>query len=79
MFIINRWVTPALSEAAAIANSAAVLEDRLAQCREETGLVPNILAVDFYAQGDVLSVVAELNGLPRERSPGKSVGEMPEQ
>ena len=71
LFMINHWITPALSEAGAAANSAAVLEKRLAECREERGLVPNILAVDFYAQGDALSVAAKLNGVPAESPPEK--------
>ena len=45
------------------ANTAETLNRRIAQCREERGRPPNIVGVDFYARGDALSVVAELNGV----------------
>ena len=51
------WITPASADA------ADTLNRRIAQCREERGRAPNILGVDFYARGDALSVVAELNGV----------------
>ena len=63
LFMINHWVTPALAQAADSANSASVLNQRIADCREERGLTPNILGIDFYARGDTLDVVAALNGL----------------
>ena len=63
LFMINHWLTPALAETGAVANSAEALEKRIANCREERGLVPNILAIDFYAQGDALAVAEKLNGV----------------
>ena len=63
LFMINHWVTPASAEAGITANSAEVLNRRVAACQEERGLRPNIIGVDFYAQGDALQVVAELNGV----------------
>ena len=36
---------------------------RTRQCREERGMLPNILAVDFALTGDVVGAVADLNGL----------------
>ena len=63
LFMVNHWVTPALAEAGAMANTAQVLNERIAGCREERGLPPNIIAVDFYAQGDALAVVDSLNGV----------------
>ena len=68
LFMVNHWVTPALAGAGAIANSAAILEERIADCREERGLVPNILGVDFYAEGDAPAVAAKLNGILEENS-----------
>ena len=63
LFMINHWITPASAGAADTANTAETLNRRIAQCREERGRAPNILGVDFYARGDALSVVAELNGV----------------
>ena len=45
----------------AVVNRSEVLLDRVEECQEERGRRPNIIAVDFYTQGDVLDVVAELN------------------
>ena len=61
--MINHWLTPALAETGAVANSAEVLEKRIANCRQGRGLVPNILAFDFYVQGDALAVAEKLNGV----------------
>ena len=63
LFMVNHWVTPALAEAGSVANSAPVLNERIAACREERGLLPNIIGVDFYASGDALAVVDSINGV----------------
>ena len=63
LFMVNHWVTPALAEAGSVANSAQVLNERIAACLEERGLSPNIIGVDFYASGDALSVVDSINGV----------------
>ena len=63
LFMVNHWVTPALAEAGSVANSAPVLNERIAACREERGLSPNIIGVDFYARGDALAVVDSINGV----------------
>ena len=39
----------------------AFLDRRLAACRRERGLLPNLVAVDFYRQGDLFAVVDRLN------------------
>jgi len=64
MFMINHWVTPPLAQTGVRANSSEVLSERVEVCQRERGLFPNILAVDFYASGDTLSIVANLNGVP---------------
>jgi hypothetical protein len=38
-----------------------VLESRLAECERERGKLPNLVTVDFYNVGDVLSVVQQAN------------------
>ncbi|MEE2828657.1 MAG: hypothetical protein VX498_05690 [Myxococcota bacterium] len=67
LFLVNHWLAgplglplPSLSEEA---NQAEVLWAQLERCEEERGLRPNLIAVDFYAVGDLLAVVDALNGL----------------
>ena len=63
LFMINHWITPASANAADTANTAQTLNQRIADCQAKRNRPPNIIAVDFYARGDALSVVAELNGI----------------
>ena len=63
LFMINHWITPASANAADTANTAETLNQRIADCQTKRNRSPNIIAVDFYARGDTLSVVAELNGI----------------
>jgi hypothetical protein len=66
LFQINHWIettpTPKPSNAA-IVNARALLLERARACQKERGKLPNILAVDFAATGDVVAVAGELNGL----------------
>ncbi len=65
-FLLNHWVdtSPAPQPTnAKIVNARKFLLDRIAMCEEIRGLQPNIIAVDFYEEGDVLGVVDELNGI----------------
>ena len=55
LFMINHWVTPPLAQAGARANSVEVILERLKVCQEVRGMLPNILAVDFYTRGDTLA------------------------
>lgn len=41
-----------------------VLLRRALLCESRRGLVPNLLAVNFYSLGDVLRVADTLNGVP---------------
>jgi len=67
LFQINHWIettpTPRPSNAEVV-NAREALMDRAEQCRRERGMLPNIIAVDFYRSGDVFLVARELNGLP---------------
>ena len=61
---INHWITYPPSgrpSDAARANAYDVLMERVRRCREERGMLPNVIAVDFYETGDLLRVVGELN------------------
>lgn len=62
LFQFNHWVTPASLSASRVANTGAVLGERARRCRAERGLLPNLVAVDFYERGDLFGVVDALNG-----------------
>ena len=42
-------------------NAYDFLEPRVARCREQRGMLPNLVAVDFFREGDAARVVDELN------------------
>jgi hypothetical protein len=64
LFLLNNWVDTSplpQSRNAAEVNSFATLLRRARTCRRLRRRLPNLVAVDFYEQGDVLSVVRSLN------------------
>jgi hypothetical protein len=66
MFLLNNWVETAPAPKpsnAAIVNSRRRLLNRAEVCGRRRGLKPNLVAVDFYATGDLLGTVDELNGI----------------
>lgn len=65
LFLINHWITTGIPvrEAARVVNSRDVLLERVTECESDRGRQPTILAVDFVETGDLVSVVAELNGV----------------
>ena len=70
LFLLNNWVEgkPAPKPSVAQeANAESLLGDRVERCREVRGRLPNLVAVDFYATGDLRAVVDELNGVARAR------------
>lgn len=62
LFQINHFITPALGRNGSI-NDLDVLLPRLQQCHDERGLLPNLISIDFWEQGDTLEAVDILNGL----------------
>jgi hypothetical protein len=67
LFLVNHWVdtTPApRPRLAREVNDRAFLGRRLERCRRARGLLPNVVAVDFYREGDVAGAVAALNRAP---------------
>lgn len=64
LFLINHWVdtspSPMPSNALRV-NAREPLENRVLTCEEQRGLSANLVAVDFYRQGDVFEVVRDLN------------------
>lgn len=65
LFLVNHWIAGATQFAAnsKVANASPVLGDRMRQCREERGQIPNFVAVNFVSLGDTFAVVDELNGV----------------
>ncbi|MGB0872688.1 MAG: hypothetical protein ACPGWS_03110 [Solirubrobacterales bacterium] len=67
VFLINHWVDTAPNPRPTIAarvNSFAFLKNRVERCQNDRQLLGNLIAVDFYRQGDLFAVVDDLN---RER------------
>ena len=46
-----------------------MLGERARICARVRGLEPNIIAVDYYNEGDVVGVAKELNGIPADAEP----------
>jgi len=63
LFLFNHWVeaAPPNPKKARTVNERAFLEARLRRCFAERGQIPNIVAVDFSAIGDLISTVRDLN------------------
>lgn len=62
LFLLNHWIGDVPSAwGGEQANAQAVLEDRVAECLQERGRLPSLVAVDFYDQGQLFEVVAALN------------------
>jgi hypothetical protein len=63
LFLLNHWVSvsPPDPTVAATANSKEVLEQRLETCAGQRFRLPNVVAVDFSTQGQVVNEVKELN------------------
>lgn len=71
LFQLNHWIervnpSPALARRV---NSPRVLLRRAQRCERIRGLLPNLVNVDFYDEGDVFGAVRVLNGLPRTARP----------
>jgi hypothetical protein len=66
LFLVNHWVTtdPApLPSHADQVNAYAPLMRRLRECERVRRHIPNLVAVNFYARGDLLRAVDTLNGV----------------
>jgi hypothetical protein len=64
LFLVNHWVDTGYPNpsVAKVAN-ADLLRDRLALCAKMRAHMPNLIAVDFYSQGDLMQIVDDLNGV----------------
>ena len=66
LFQLNHWIeklTPSIADAEEL-NRFDVLLPRALACQRERGMIPNLVAVNFYARGDLLRAVDVLNGVP---------------
>jgi hypothetical protein len=64
IFLINNWVDTAPNPRPSIArrvNSESFLTSRIARCEKRRNLLANLIAVDFYKEGDLFGVVDQLN------------------
>jgi hypothetical protein len=64
LFLINHWIdtSPAPRPSnAAIVNTRKVLLDRVHHCEGQRDLNANLVAVDFYREGDLFGAIAALN------------------
>jgi hypothetical protein len=65
LFLINHWIdtspAPKPSNAAKV-NAHDALLARVHECERDRDLLANLIAVDFYREGDLFGVVKELNG-----------------
>jgi hypothetical protein len=70
LFLLNNWIdtTPAPRPTnAEKVNDYDTLLRRARECEQERGLLPNVIAVDFYKTGDVFGVADTLNGVERAK------------
>jgi hypothetical protein len=65
LFLVNHWIdtspAPRPSNAAKVNTRRAIL-DRVHACEDQRDLLANLIAVDFYREGDIFGAVDELNG-----------------
>ena len=67
LFLMNHWIetTPSPKPTnARIVNAREFLLKRIQAFRKERGHLPNLVAVDFYREGDLVAVARELNSEP---------------
>ena len=63
---MNHWIesTPMPKPSnAEVVNAYDFLLRRARRCQAERGKLPNLVAVDFYATGDLIRVTRTLNGI----------------
>jgi hypothetical protein len=65
LLLLNHWLSgfSSLVTDARLVNARDVLLPRAEQCQDERGTIPNFVAVNYVALGDVYDVVDALNGI----------------
>jgi hypothetical protein len=71
LFQLNHWVekVPRSPSTARKVNAFGYLEKRARACESIRSALPNIVAVDYYNEGDLVEATQVLNGLPRDAKP----------
>lgn len=71
LFQLNHWIEaiPRSPKTAARVNAFEFLHRRASRCDRKRDLLANLVAVDFWEQGDLFEVTQALNGLPRDAKP----------
>ncbi|HEX6117583.1 MAG TPA: hypothetical protein VFY99_10815 [Solirubrobacterales bacterium] len=71
LFQVNHWVEaiPRSPKTAAKVNAFKFLYRRAKRCDADRELLANLVAVDFWEQGDLFEVTRKLNGLGRDAEP----------
>jgi hypothetical protein len=71
LFQLNHWVEaiPRSPTTAAKVNAFKFLHGRAKRCDKKRDLLSNLVAVDFWEQGDLFEVTRKLNGLERDAEP----------
>jgi hypothetical protein len=71
LFQFNHWVEklPRAPDLGAEVNAYDFLIERARECRRRRGLLPNLVAVDFYDEGDIFEASRMLNRLGRDAEP----------
>lgn len=67
--LVNHWVAfspPDPGKVGSLVNSEDVLRQRIDQCIDDRGVLPNVVAVDFAERGDLVSFVQSFNQDTRE-------------
>jgi hypothetical protein len=70
IFMLNHWVDrfpPPLTDNRRASQRSSLLA-YARRCQRERGLLPSLIAVDYYDEGDIVDVARQLNGLPRRRA-----------
>jgi hypothetical protein len=71
VFLLNHWIStdpvPRPSDAKKV-NAYGPLLARARECQRRRHHIPNLVAVNFYREGDVFGVVDTLNGVGRSRA-----------
>ncbi len=65
ILLLNYWLTNdfrTLVTDARKVNAYSLMSPFVTKCRQQRGMIPNYVAVNFYNEGDVFRVVDELNG-----------------
>lgn len=78
LFLMNHWVNGPLDnsnnfvpdpEVAKIVNTKDAIVARARACQQRRGILPTLIAVDLFGEGDLIGAVRELNGIPPDPVP----------